>query len=261
MNFAVAGGGRVSASFVARLPRLAVQLGPVAAQSYRLASRIVNSIGAGHPVRRYADLDGSSLILICAPASGVAAIVSALAEAVECRGKVILLCDAGAYSGHLAPLRSRGAAVGSIHVIPGFDGRRFVAEGDRLAVRDAKNLVRQIGGRVEEVESAKMATYSAGLSYGMSLFTPLMEASLQCFQEAGMTKVSALKVVEAVFQSSLRGYLYAGKRSWSGPLADNDLAAAQWELEGLAASNPLLAEHYKQAAALARRLLGGRGAS
>ena len=46
MTFAVAGGGRVSASFVARLPRLAAELGPVAAQSYRLASRIVNSIGA-----------------------------------------------------------------------------------------------------------------------------------------------------------------------------------------------------------------------
>src|SRR5256885_14713950 len=35
-------------------------------QSYRLASRIVNSIGAGHPVKSYAELNDSKLILICA---------------------------------------------------------------------------------------------------------------------------------------------------------------------------------------------------
>src|SRR5438094_7222731 len=109
MNFALAGGGRVSASFVARLPRLAAELGPVAAQSYRLASRIVNSIGAGRPVRRYGDLDGSSLILICAPACGVPAIAAALADAIGCQGKSVLLCDSGADSGCLTALKSRGA--------------------------------------------------------------------------------------------------------------------------------------------------------
>ena len=63
MTFAVAGGGRVSGSFVTRLPGLESALGPVAAQSYRLASRIVNSIGAGHAVRAYQDLNDSTLIL------------------------------------------------------------------------------------------------------------------------------------------------------------------------------------------------------
>src|SRR5436190_1310636 len=148
MTFAVAGGGRVSASFVARLPRLAAELGPVAAQSYRLASRIVNSIGAGRPVRRYADLGDSPLILIIAPVGGVPAIVSALADGIDCRGKIVLLCEAGSDSAQLASLRARGAAVGSIHLIPGFNRQRFVAEGDRAAVREAKNLVRQIRGRV-----------------------------------------------------------------------------------------------------------------
>jgi len=94
-----------------RLPHLAAELGPVAAQSYRLASRIVNSIGAGHPVRSYADLNGSSLILICAPAAGVGPIASALAGAIECHHKTVLLCDVGADSGRLKLLQSRGAAV------------------------------------------------------------------------------------------------------------------------------------------------------
>src|SRR5712691_864237 len=106
MTFAVAGGGRVSGSFVARLPRLAADLGPVAAQSYRLASRIVNSIGAGYPVKSYEDLGDSALILVCAPAQSVGPIVSGLAAAVHCRGKTILLCE-GADSRQLSVLQSQ----------------------------------------------------------------------------------------------------------------------------------------------------------
>src|SRR4051794_12467385 len=159
MNFAVAGGGRVSDSFVPRLPRLTTELGPVAAQSYRLASRIVNSIGAGYPVKSYADLDASTLILICAPAQAIGPIVSALEAAIECRGKILLLCESGGNSLQLRALQAKGAAVGSIDAIPGFEGRRFVAEGDRAALREAKALVRQIGGRLEEVKSAKLGVY------------------------------------------------------------------------------------------------------
>src|SRR5689334_6307166 len=130
MTFGVAGGGRVSASFIARLPRLAAELGPVAAQSYRLASRIVNSLDAGHAVRSYAGLNDSALILICAPVSAVAAIVSALAGSLDCRGKTVILCDSGADSSVLIALRSQGAAVASVHMIPGSNGQRFAAEGD-----------------------------------------------------------------------------------------------------------------------------------
>jgi predicted short-subunit dehydrogenase-like oxidoreductase (DUF2520 family) len=256
VTFAVAGGGRVSASFVARIPRLADKLGPVAAQSYRLASRIVNSIGAGRAVPSYAHLNASPLILICAPVPSVAAIVTTLAASIDCAGKRILLCEDGADSSHLSSLRSLGAAVGSIQTIPGFDGRRFVAEGDSLAVRDARALVRNIGGRLEVVDSGKMRLYGAGLSFGTSLCTPLMEASMQCFLDAGMTKASAIKVVEALFQSSARAYAYAGKRSWTGPLARADHAAVQGEIDALAATKPLLAEHYRQTLALALRLLG-----
>ena len=236
-------------------------MGPVAAQSYRLASRIANSIGAGHPVKRYEDLNGSPLILICAPAEGVGPIVSALAAAMECRGKIFLACEGGADSRQLASLKAKGAKVGSVQVIPGFDGRRFVAEGDGAAVRVAKRLVRELGGRVEEISAAKLSVYAAGLSFGAGLFTPLMEASLLCLQEAGMPKPGAMKVVEALFQSSLRAYLYAGRRSWSGPVSAGDRAAMRVEMEALTSSNPILARYYREAAALAVQLLGGKGGS
>jgi predicted short-subunit dehydrogenase-like oxidoreductase (DUF2520 family) len=257
MTFALAGGGRVSATFVARLPRLTSELGPVAAQSYRLASRIVNSIGAGAAVRGYADLNECRLILICAPVRAVDAMVSALGEAIACRGKVILLCESGCDSRKLAGLRAQGAEVGSMQPIPGFEGRRFLVEGDKTAVREAKSLARALDGRVEEAGAGKMDLYLAALSFGTSLFTPLLEAAVRCLQQAGMPQTSAVRIAEALFRESLRGYVYAGKRSWSGPLAMGDRAAVERELEALTASMPLLARQYREASAWALELLGG----
>lgn len=261
MNFGLAGSGRVNGSFVSRLPGLARSLGPVAAQSYRLASRIVNSIGAGRAVRTYGELNSATLILICAPAAAVEQIVSALSDALDCPSKIVLLCEDGAGSRPLARLRERGASVGSLQSVPGSDGRRFVAEGDRTAILEAKRLVRRLGGRLDQIDTAKIAVYAAGLSFGSSLYTPLLEASLQCLEEAGMTKASAMKVVEGLFQSSLRGYLYAGKRSWTGPLAAGDLDAVEQEIDALGISRPLLKRLYRQTAALAVELLGASNES
>jgi predicted short-subunit dehydrogenase-like oxidoreductase (DUF2520 family) len=258
MGFAVAGGGRVSASFVARIPHLSTELGPVAAQSYRLASRIVNTIGAGYPVRGYKDLNTSFIILICSPPRGVPSIVRALEESIDCKRKIVLLCESGADSRQLARLKADGAAVGSIHVIPGFEGRRFVTEGDPKAVREAKSLIRLIGSRVEDVQTAKMAVYAAGLSFGIGLFIPLLEASTQCLQDAGLSRAIATKVAGAVFQQSLREYVYAGKRSWRGPLAEGDRVSVKREIEALTAANPTLARYYRDMSSLALELLAGK---
>jgi predicted short-subunit dehydrogenase-like oxidoreductase (DUF2520 family) len=70
-----------------------------------------------------------------------------------------------------------------------------------------------------------------------------------------MTKASAMRVVAGLFQSTLRGYAYAGKRSWSGPLAAGDPEAVEREIEALEARNPALAKYYREIAALARELL------
>src|SRR5262249_16465865 len=100
--------------------------------------------------------------------------------------------------------------------------------------------------------------YAAGLSFGASLFTPLMEASLLCLQEAGMPKPGAMKVVEALFQSSLRAYLYAGRRSWSGPLSAGDRATGRVEVDALMASNAVPGRCDGEAATVALQLLGGK---
>jgi predicted short-subunit dehydrogenase-like oxidoreductase (DUF2520 family) len=235
---------------IARLPRLSHDLGPVAAQSLRLASRIVNMLGAGFAVKEYAELSSYSLVLICVPAMHLDVLTGKLAAAMPWHGKTALLCDMDANSARLDPLRAAGASVGSMKTIAGFEDR-FITEGDRPAMRHAARLAHHIGGRIEEVSIGRMAVYEAALSFSSSLFVPLMEASVECLLEAGFRKDSAVDISEALFQLTVRGYRYSGKRSWSGALASGDSKKVFSELKALGERKPLLAKYYRSAAAFA----------
>src|SRR6266478_5712496 len=146
-SVALIAAGRVTGSVVGGFGRLSERLGPVMAPSFRLASRIANRLRAGHPVRDYAEFDSCRLILVSVPDAILPAVVGEIAAANICwRNKSIVLCSASLDSGELSDLASRGASIGSISAIPGFDDPRYLVEGDRLAVLASRQLV-QNGGR------------------------------------------------------------------------------------------------------------------
>jgi predicted short-subunit dehydrogenase-like oxidoreductase (DUF2520 family) len=239
----------VATSFLAGLPRH--RLGPVAASSYRVASRIVNGMRAGHAVRDADELASCRTILVAVQEKALPAAVGQLeGAAIEWRGKVVLLCRPGLVSHVLNGLRTRGAEAASVQPIAG-PGKRFALEGDRLAMRAARDLVRELGGRPFEFASDRMAVYGAGLSFATSLFTPLIAACAECLGEAGKDTAAATRIVETLFQKSLREYAHAGRKSWAGPVAEGDCAAVRRQIDALTRHNPLLARFYRQAAGFA----------
>lgn len=251
MEFGLFAGGAVSSSVIARLPGLARRLGPVAAGSFRVASRMVNSLRAGQAVRDCGGLRPCGLILVSVPDEALAEAVGLLvASPVEWAGKSVLLCESGGTSHSLHALGRRGAAVGSFIPVEGGTGR-FLIEGDVAAVRHARRLVRDLGGKAVEFDSSRMALYDAGRTLATSLFTPLIAAAVECLSEAGRDPATAAHVAEALLQKTLRLYLHSGKKSWSGPLAVGDRTAVERELEVLCQSKPLLARYYREAAAFA----------
>ncbi|MGH9657101.1 MAG: DUF2520 domain-containing protein [Bryobacteraceae bacterium] len=248
------GGGRASGTLVSRLPLLPGHLGPVAARSFRLARRFVNSLRAGYAVRHFRDLRSSVRIMIAAPEEQVRPLVAELAPLFDWRRKTVLLCSAGAGSGALERLRARGAATGSLEIAPG--GGRLVAEGDRTALIWARQLARQLDLPLDEVAPHKLGVYRAGVSFASSLVAPLMDSATACLCEAGVSRNVAMKMMEASILDALRGYLYSGRKSWRGPVADGDRAKVLHELEALVASDPSMAKHYRWASLLALERMG-----
>ena len=251
MALALFGAGPVAKSFLVRLPWLTTRLGPVGAPSFRLASRIVNSMKAGHAVKNLDAFQPCRVVLICVPRDALAEAVAILAEApLKWPGKIALLCDSVEDSGALKRIHDLGAAVASLTPVDG-TAPRFLVEGDRTAVREAKNLVRDLRGQAIELDSQKMALYLAGMSLGSGLFIPLAAACVECIAGASGSTLDAMKIVDALYQRWLRAFVHAGKKSWSGPLAWGDEATVMRELEALHKADPRLERLYREMAVFA----------
>lgn len=251
MSLALFGAGAVAKSFLSRVPGLPAQLGPVGAPSFRLASRIVNAMKAGHAVKDLKEFRDCRVVLISVPDKVLPVALVHLGEApIEWQNKSVLLCDSGEDSCILAPLRQRGAAAASLNPVGG-PAPRFIVEGDHMAVREAKLLVRELKGQIIELDSEKMAMYTAGQSLGSTLFVPLAAACVECIAAASGSTPGAMRIAEALFQRWLRAFVHAGKKSWSGALASGDEGAVFRELEALHKANPSLERIYRELAIFA----------
>src|SRR5438067_1236988 len=80
-EYGVIGAGALSKSLIGKLPRKAKQIGPVAGVSFRVASRMTNSLRAGRPVRNADELDAMPVILFHAPSAQVRAVAGLLQQA------------------------------------------------------------------------------------------------------------------------------------------------------------------------------------
>jgi predicted short-subunit dehydrogenase-like oxidoreductase (DUF2520 family) len=258
MEFGLFAGGAIAKSFIARIPHLSTRLGPVACTSFRVASRIVNSLHAGYPVRDVAILCECDVVLIGVPDSTVPEATYQLAAAdSDWSGRIILLCSTTVDSRALLPLRERGALVASLHSMEGVPAR-FAVEGDRSAVIRAKRLARELRARPVEFQTSHMDLYAAGKTFATSIFLPLIAAAADCFSKSGAGTRNGIRISEALFHSSLRAFLKAGKRAWNGSTALGDPVAVQREIQALCHSNPLLARYYRQGAQFALEFFSQR---
>src|SRR5689334_831594 len=80
-KYGLLGAGAVGSSLIGQLPARAKELGPVSAVSYRVASRIANTLRAGFPVRTTGELRAARCILFHAPPEFVEPLIDGLEEA------------------------------------------------------------------------------------------------------------------------------------------------------------------------------------
>lgn len=246
---ALVGGGTASRYAVVRLPAIASQIGPVKASSFRLASRIANSIRCGYPVRHYSDLKDSPMILLCLPDRAVEKVVSELAASpFDVQGKTVVLCSGELDSRALQTLRDCGAEAASLCPLESIEPEQFLVEGDRAAIRQLRQLLDQ--RRLLEISTDGKSLCLAGFSFATSLTTPLIDAALCCLQGAGLKKNQALLIIERLLNSTFRAYLKGGRKSWTGPLAARDREAIERRMRAVFESDLVLGRFFRESARL-----------
>src|SRR3984893_8296522 len=248
---ALVGAGNFTDSPLTRFLRFSDQLGPVKSPSYRLASRISNIFRSGHPVKDYAELDACRLILVCVPDQTLSKVVSEMAASgISWRSKAIVLCSMWLDSSHLSELSARGGSIGSLSPIPGFEGLedfRYLIEGDKLAILEAKRLLAQQKQRVIAIERSLKPFYLAALTCTGDLLFALLVASSESLRHAGLSSPVSATILEKQFGKALRSYLKSGRNVSPAP---QELSG---QLRALSAADPTLANYIEQSCRLSSR--------
>jgi predicted short-subunit dehydrogenase-like oxidoreductase (DUF2520 family) len=253
---ALVGAGNLTDSPLTRFLRRSDQLGPVKAPSFRLASRISNILRAGHPVKDYADLDPCRLILMCVPDHALPKIVSEMAASgVSWQNKSIVLCSMWLDSSHLIEFFSRGASIGSISPVSGFEVLEdfpYLVEGDRLAILEAKRLLARQRQRVIAIERSLKPFYLAALTCTGNLLLALLVAASESLRHAGLSSPMSATILEKQIGKALRSYMKSGRNISPPP---RELSG---QLRALSAADPTLAHYIEQSYRLSSHLLAER---
>ncbi|MBI2686445.1 MAG: DUF2520 domain-containing protein [Acidobacteria bacterium] len=238
-----------------RIANLHIHLGPVAAASLRVASRLANRLKAGTAVAP--DKLTAELILVSGPESGFPELLDlAINAGIEWRGRTAIFLDFRCDASDLAPLRKLGASVGTLDSLDSFPEAHFAADADNDARRRLQRFATATKSHIFYVTPGRKQFFAAGTAFTGTLFTPLVAATVDCLRRAGLSQADALSIAERNTLQTLRSWLKAGRKGWSGMLPEGDLEAVRRQLAALQAENELLSTYFANTAQLALLLFG-----
>jgi len=209
------GVGGVNQSFLARMPALLDQLGPVKGSSLKVSRRIANGLRAGFGVAEYAAFEPCEILWIYAPENQLDCVTAQLASVIPLAGKMVVLCDALRDSLRPSPLRMAGARVATLNCVPESRERKFVGEGHPAVLVELRKLLAQDRRKLFELRPAAKPLYLAGLHLGSYLLLPWIAGAAESLRAAGLPRAEAVNTVEALGSRALRAYGKAGNKAWN----------------------------------------------
>ncbi len=182
----------------------------------------------------------------------------------EWRGKIVLHTSGAKNAQTLSSLRLCGAAVGSMHPlqtfsgvgIPPLEGRLFGVEGDELAVRAARGIVRALNGIPVKLAAARKALYHAAGAFAAGHMLAMEEAGVQLLMKSGITRAAATKALLSLSRQVLENYEKLGPlHAWTGPLSRGDYGVVASHEAALQEYQPEFLEIYQSVSRLAALVL------
>jgi predicted short-subunit dehydrogenase-like oxidoreductase (DUF2520 family) len=252
------GAGGVNRSFLARMPIVLSRMGPVKAASFRVARRIANTLRSGHAVMNYSAMAPCDLIWIAVPDSGIDRVSRELAAATPLDGKIAVLCGSTRDSCWPSPLLTGGARVATLNCVEESGERLFVAEGDPAAMRELRRVIAAESRKLIELRAASKALYLSGVHLATYLLLPWIAASVESLRDAGLSRLEATHVANALGSRALRAYVKAGAKAWSPAAADLLQLSIGRDLDTIRSVDPKLAALYADGVEQALRYFESR---
>ncbi len=268
---ALVGPGRLGQAMGKLLNRSGFPVRFVAARRKVAAHRAVRFIGGGRPVAMNSpELARAPIFLLTTSDAALPSVAEQLAGLqFEWKGKVVLHTSGSLPASVLAPLRRRGAAIGSIHpyqTIPSPPaGLRnllrayWAIEGDAAACRVATRWVKALKGIAFRVHPSRKILYHASAFLVCPTLVTLMDRSLHLLRHSGVpAKFARPMLARFVSETVLNFEQMGARRSLTGPAVRGDWPVIRKHLRALRRSFPDVVPVYLELLRAMLRLAGRR---
>jgi predicted short-subunit dehydrogenase-like oxidoreductase (DUF2520 family) len=156
----------------------------------------------------------------------------------------------------LAPLKERGAAVGSLHPLQSFasveqaaanlPGSFFAVQGDDRAIETALKIIEDLGGKPFMIESRDKALYHLGACVASNYLVALVHFAVYIYKAIGMSGEQAVGALMPLLRGTLANIeILVPVQALTGPVARGDLGTIERHLEAIRGLEPGLAEFYR----------------
>jgi predicted short-subunit dehydrogenase-like oxidoreductase (DUF2520 family) len=182
------------------------------------------------------------VLWLCVPDGEIARAAVSLAEGFQGRGKLALHSSGALGSEILEPLRRKGVAVASVHPLmtfvrgsrPSLVGVSFAIEGDQVAVRAARAIVRDLGGESYAISQKEKNAYHAWGTFASPLLTALLATTEEVAGLAGVSKKEARERMLPILLETVKNYgKFGAAAGFSGPIVRGDVETVRRHLEAL----------------------------
>lgn len=239
-RIAIVGAGNLGSSLALSLHRSGYLVDAVIARSDNPSLRKARSLSkeVGGIAVRPAQIN-ADVVWLCVPDSEIAKVARVLARKKNWEGKVALHSSGALTSDELEVFRQRGASVASVHPLmtfvrgsrPALVGVTFAIEGDANAVRAARAIVNDLGGRSYSIRKQDKVAYHAWGTFASPLVTALLVTAEHAAAAAGVRGKAARQRMLPILQQTLANYAKLGPAaSFSGPIIRGDVATVSQHL-------------------------------
>jgi len=210
----IVGSGRLGTALAVALSRRGYSIRSLVARRAQKARQAASLLDVDVQVlaaKQLRSLRPADVFLITVPDDQIAGVAAELSS-VEFTG--VALHTSGALSAAvLAPLRERGWRIGSIHPLMSVSDARdggaalrggyWSVEGDQTALRLAKEIVRDLGGKSFSIRSEDKPLYHAAAVMVSGNVTALFDVALEMLVQCGLTRKTARDVLLPLIASTV----------------------------------------------------------
>ncbi|NDJ10370.1 MAG: DUF2520 domain-containing protein [Acidobacteriia bacterium] len=230
VEFALVGAGPAATSLAGALAHGPGRLGPVVGVSYRVASRLANSLGIGTPARDTAALRNTELILFHAPLQQMKILADQFEHAgINWSGKNLIFVDCDSSPMERAPMSNASFAWITKCPIPG----RLAVGGSGTARVAAIRLASAHDRRPLIVPATARSAFQAAMLLGGAALTPLIDSVAHILRGTGMLDKVASQTAVALFTATIQAYARSGRQSWEWHVHEPDIDTLESHLNSL----------------------------